>query len=64
MYLIGNSFGKFYEKGGFQLMQILGRLGMFFDAAVVFVKKFSLQFRLALAKLCTGKQIRINFGAK
>ena len=26
-------------KGGFQLMQILGLLGMFFDAVVVEVKK-------------------------
>ena len=34
-------------------MQILGLLGMYFDAAVVFVKNFSLLFRLALAILCT-----------
>ena len=30
-------------------MEILGLLGMYFDAAVVFVKKISLLFRLALA---------------
>ena len=36
----------------FQLMQILGLLGMYFDAVVVFVKKTSLLFRLALAILC------------
>ena len=35
-------------------MLILGLLGMYFDAAVVFVTKFSLLFRLALAilRLC------------
>ena len=33
-------------------MQILGPLGMYFDASVVFVTKFSLLFRLALAILC------------
>ena len=33
---------------GFQLMQILGLLGVYFDAGVVFVKKTSLLFRLAL----------------
>ena len=33
-------------------MQILGLLGMYFDAAVVFVTKFSLLFILALAILC------------
>ena len=27
-------------KGGFQLIQILGHLGMYFDAAVVEVKTF------------------------
>ena len=32
-------------------MLILGLLGMYFDAAVVFVKTFSLLFRLALAVL-------------
>ena len=34
-------------------MQILGLLGMYFDAAEVFVKKSSLLFRLALAILCS-----------
>ena len=33
-------------------MLILGLLGMYFDAAVVFVKKSSLFFRLAMAILC------------
>ena len=33
-------------------MLILGLLGMYFDAAVVFVTKFSLLFRLAVAILC------------
>jgi hypothetical protein len=32
-------------------MLILGLLGMYFDAAVVFVKKSSLLFRLAVAIL-------------
>ena len=36
-------------KGGFQLIQILGLLGMYFDAVVVEVKTFLLLFRLALA---------------
>ena len=35
-------------------MQILGLLGMYFDAVVVFVKKISLLFRLALAIQCIG----------
>ena len=46
-------------------MLILGLLGMYFDAAVVFVTKSSLFFRLAVAILClvlTGqkphKQVR------
>ena len=34
-------------------MQILGLLGMYFDAAVVFVTRHSLLFRLALAILCS-----------
>ena len=34
-------------------MQILELLGMYFDAVVVFVIKFSLLFRLALAILCS-----------
>ena len=33
-------------------MQILGLLGMYFDAEVVEVKTFLLLFRLALAILC------------
>jgi hypothetical protein len=33
-------------------MQILGLLGMYFDAVVVEVKTFLLLFRLALAILC------------
>ena len=39
-------------KGGFQLILILGLLGMYFDAVVVKVKTFLLLFRLALAILC------------
>ena len=35
-------------------MQILGLLGMYFDAVVVEVKTFSLLFRLALAILWQG----------
>ena len=38
--------------GGFQLIQILGLLGMYFDAVVVEVEKSLLFFRLALAILC------------
>ena len=38
-------------KGGFQLIQILDLLGMYFDAAVVEVKTYLLLFRLALAIL-------------
>ena len=33
-------------------MQILGLLGTYFDAAVVFVTNSSLLFRLAMAILC------------
>ena len=40
------------------MMQILGLLGMYFDAVVVEAKTFLLLFRLALAKLCsTGNKI-------
>ena len=39
-------------KRGFQLIQILGLLGMYFDAVVVKVNTFLLLFRLALAILC------------
>ena len=35
-------------------MQILGLLGMYFDAVVVFVTNSSLLFRFALAILCTA----------
>ena len=45
-------------KGGFQLMQILGLLGMYFDAVVVGVKTFLLLFRLALAILCLNYRIK------
>ena len=45
-------FWKFYkvrsEREGFQLIQILGLFGMYFDAVVVEVKTFLLLFRLAL----------------
>ena len=41
-------------KGGFQLMLILGLLGMYFDAAVVFVTSQTLLLRLAVAILCHG----------
>ena len=53
-----NSFWKFYKvisevwKREFQLMLILGLIGIYFDAAVVFVKKTSILFRLAVAILC------------
>ena len=42
-------------KGGFQLIHILGLLGMNFDAVVVEVEKNVLLFRLALAILCNVK---------
>ena len=44
-------------KGGFQLIQILGLLRMYFDAVVVEVKTFLLLFRLALAILWADKLI-------
>ena len=37
------------------MIQILGLLGMYFDAVVVEVKTFLLLFRLALAILCEHK---------
>ena len=41
------------ERGtGGQLMQILGLLGVYFVAAILFVTSHSLLFRLALAILC------------
>ena len=36
---------------GFQFVLILGLLGMYFDAGVVFVMKSSLLFKLAMAML-------------
>jgi hypothetical protein len=39
------------RKGGFQLKLILGLLGMYFDAAVVFVTRQTLLLRLAVAIL-------------
>ena len=39
------------ERGGFQLIQILVLLGMYFDAVGVFVTSQKLLFRLALAIL-------------
>ena len=40
-------------------MQILGLLGMYFDAAVVFVTNSSLLFRFAMAILCNGTKVKI-----
>jgi hypothetical protein len=37
---------------GFQFMLILGLLGMYFDATLVFYTKSSLLFKLAVAILC------------
>ena len=43
-------------------MLILGLLGMYFDAAVVFVAKSSLLFRLAVAILCApGRGGRVGY---
>ena len=43
------------------MMLILGLLGMYFDAAVVFLPNSSLLFRLAVAILChIWKSIRYN----
>jgi hypothetical protein len=39
---------------GFQFMLILGLLGMYYDAAVVFVTNSSLLFRLVVAILCSA----------
>ena len=54
---------KFYEvrseRGGFQFIQILGLLGMCFDAVVVKVKTLVL-FRLALASLCVYQYVLTN----
>ena len=38
-------------------MLILGLLGMYFDAAVVFITNSSLLFRLAMAILCDRVQV-------
>jgi hypothetical protein len=46
-------------KGGFHLMQILGLLGMYFDAVVVFVINSSFLFRFAVAMLWAGWKNRI-----
>ena len=40
----------FERGGGGQFMQILGLLGMYFDAVVVFVMKFSTSFKLAIPR--------------
>ena len=44
-------------------MLILGLLGMYFDAAVVFVTSQTLLFRLALAMLCLirGQKLKKKF---
>ena len=42
---------------GFQLMLILGPLGMYFEAAVIFVTSQTLLFRLALAILWTSMSV-------
>ena len=47
-------------KGVFQLIQILGLLGLYFDAAVVFIKKTSLLFKFALAILWLSLMQNIN----
>ena len=39
------------------MLQILGLLGMYFDAVVVEVEKSLLFFRLALAILCGGSSV-------
>ena len=41
-------------------MQILGLLGMYFDAAVVFVTNSSLLFRLTMAILCFQKSLGLS----
>ena len=42
-------------------MQILGLLGMYFDAVVVKVKTFLLVFRLALVILCKHGRVHSTF---
>ena len=44
-------------------MQILGLLGMYFDAVVVEVEKNLLLFRLALAILCPHHNFRHSSGS-
>ena len=54
IYLIKKAFEKLMKWGlkeGFQLMQILGLLGMSFHAVAIEVKKHLLLFKLALAIL-------------
>ena len=46
------TFGVWKGDFKFQRMQILGLLGMDFDAAVDFVMKFSILLRLVVAILC------------
>ena len=45
-------------------MQILGLLGMYFDAVVVEVEKYLLFFRLALAILCLFSNCKLLFYRK
>ena len=62
IYLIKNSFMKWGLKVGFQLMQMLGLLGMYFDAVSIEVEKSLLFFfRLALAILWLHKTCHPNF---
>jgi hypothetical protein len=48
-------------KREFSLMQILGLLGMYFDAVIVFVNNFSPLFRLALGILWVTTKNREGF---
>ena len=43
------------------MIQILGLLGMYFDAVVVFVTNSSLLFRLAVAILCYETKMQTRF---
>ena len=52
IFIFENLLQKNVQKVGFQFMLILVLLGMYFDAAVVFVTKSSLLFRLAVTILC------------
>ena len=51
IFIFENLLHKKGPKGGFQLILILGLLGMYFDAAVVFVTSQTLFLGLALAIL-------------